>query len=85
MTKIVIDVSSVHHSPSLCSSFPNRETKKDMGGQTDILPHRQTVIPAVDGGVGEEGQVGGELAPEPEDRRKKRDTSLDKNIRQLSC
>lgn len=39
-----------------------------MGGQTDI----QTDIPAVDGGVGEEGHVGGELAPDPEDTKKNR-------------
>lgn len=44
------------------------------GRQTDILTHRQldrqTNIPAVDGGVGEEGQVGGELAPEPEEKNR---------------
>lgn len=33
-------------------------------------------IPVVDGGVGEEGHVGGELAPEPEDRQKEISTIL---------
>lgn len=31
---------------------------------------RQTGVPVVDGGVGEEGQVGGELAPDPARKQK---------------
>lgn len=32
---------------------------------------RQVDVPVVEGGVGEEGHVGGELAPEPEDKERK--------------
>lgn len=34
--------------------------------RTDRCTDRQTGVPVVEGGVGEEGQVGGELAPDPE-------------------
>lgn len=42
-----------------------------MRGQTD----RQRAIPVVDGGVGDDGHVGGELAPEPEDGQKNKHLS----------
>lgn len=33
-----------------------------------LWPRTQKNLPVVDGGVGEDGHVGGELAPEPERR-----------------
>lgn len=47
----------------------NKRTSKQKDKWTDA----QRGIPVVDGGVGEEGHVGGELAPEPEDTNKKQD------------
>lgn len=35
-------------------------------------PDTPTHLPVVGGGVGEEGHVGGELAPEPENPKKKK-------------
>lgn len=53
----------------------DRQTKRQTDERTDRQSNsqtdRQTGIPVVDGGVGDEGHVGGELAPEPEDTQKK--------------
>lgn len=45
-----------------------------MRGQTRQTD-RQRAIPVVDGGVGDDGHVGGELAPEPEDGQKNKHLS----------
>lgn len=72
---------------SLSDAFPERQTGGQKNRLTveqtdertcihtyihrDRHIDRQTDIPVVGGGVGEEGHVGGELAPEPESRQKK--------------
>lgn len=42
---------------------------KNLQSASSLAVQTETNVPVVDGGVGEEGQVGGELAPEPERRQ----------------
>lgn len=59
--------------------FPPKQRRKDINNtltvEQDRDTHTHTDVPVVDGGVGEEGHVGGELAPEPESRQRRRQVS----------
>lgn len=59
-----------HCSRSNTPRQTDRKGPKPDERQVDRQLQRQTGVPVVDGGVGEEGQVGGELAPDPARKQK---------------